>query len=62
VKKTKTLNAEGMVKIGPRNITTNPPKRGKFNTTAGHTFNKYPAHMVEEYDRARKQKQVPQTV
>jgi len=53
--KKKTLNEEGGVQVGLRNITTCPSKSGTLNRSVGHLFQiKYPEYMPDEFSRARK--------
>ena len=56
-KKHRVINEDGAVIIGPRNILTNPARKGHLGSTVGHLFGKFGKydqnHMAEPYDRAR---------
>lgn len=55
-KKRKIKDAEGNVIIKKRNIQAEPVRKGKYNSTYGHTINKYPEYISDgdERDKGKK--------
>eukprot|EP01017_Pseudomicrothorax_dubius_P011133 TRINITY_DN14110_c0_g1_i3.p1 TRINITY_DN14110_c0_g1~~TRINITY_DN14110_c0_g1_i3.p1 ORF type:complete len:273 (-),score=73.80 TRINITY_DN14110_c0_g1_i3:333-1151(-) len=53
-KKVRQLDPNGRVLIGPKNITTNPPKAGHYGSTVGHLLDEAQMEwQKDEYERAR---------
>ena len=53
-KKRKIKDEEGKVIIKSRNIQSEPIRHGKYNSTTGHTINKYPEYMDEKQHSIKK--------
>ena len=58
-KKRKSRRDEnGKVIIGKPNVLTNPSRKGRFNSTIGHTLSDFPEYMSDPYNAARLIKKV----